>query len=382
MCFSSLEKEAESYGLRTRLRAGTFSAASAMLAELLPYGKAAVLTDSDADPAAAERICAAFGRYRPMRVVLGRHDSFADLFSLPDDVRACIAFGERSAAAARFFCTLRGGYSVILPSAPSARGIFEEHAPRPWEGYPLREADIVVADGAVMRADPADAARTAFAALCAQELRIDAVFSGASPSRAEPFEEPARVAAAADVRTPQGRASLFCASGLFSLALLGMPKFSCLEGAELLRERAPESRNRCDYALLRYIAARSFSLFSEGEPRLWYVPDYAARLRAAAAYSRRPYAALHANVRVPSAEQSFRFSRAFEESRARLRTGAELLQSYAETFARGYYRAGGQTLFDRALLSEVYDVSAELSPLLGPPALEREFGLLPSRSAR
>ena len=83
---------------------------------------------------------------------------------------------------------------------------------------------------------------------------------------------------------------------------------------------------------------------------------------------------LYENVRVPTAEESFARVEIFAQSRRRMAISARLFAEYVQDVARGYFAAE-----DRATplfpLELGYDLSAEMTPLLCVPVLEREFGL-------
>ena len=74
-------------------------------------------------------------------------------------------------------------------------------------------------------------------------------------------------------------------------------------------------------------------------------------------------------------EESFARVRIFLESRKKMCVSAALLSDFVQKVARGYYIAE-QSVLPQFPLAEAYDLSAELTPLLSVPVLEREFGLL------
>ena len=107
------------------------------------------------------------------------------------------------------------------------------------------------------------------------------------------------------------------------------------------------------------------------------MPAYAERVKCCAAWAGCGEKQLFKNVRVPTAAESFRRAAVFAECRNKLQTSAQLLQSYAEKLRAKYYAAGGERPnFGKNILQEAYEHAAELTPLLCPPVLEREFGLL------
>ena len=181
MCFSLLDSAIAGCGLATRVRFCSVSALAQVLRAAVPYGKIVLIAEEGEGFALAGRLREGLGEFRPVSVVLGGEDKLEGLFSLADDVRAAVGIGERGALAARFFATLRGGYSCAVPLAPHAGGIFEPTAPvgSGWGGYPLKAADFVVADGEKMLPRFAEGvARLSPAAVCAEDLAVDAVFSG------------------------------------------------------------------------------------------------------------------------------------------------------------------------------------------------------------
>lgn len=129
MCFSLLDSAIAGCGLATRVRFCSVSALAQVLRAAVPYGKIVLIAEEGESFALAGRLREGLGEFRPVSVVLGGEDKLEGLFSLADDVRAAVGIGERGALAARFFATLRGGYSCAVPLAPHAGGIFEPTAP-------------------------------------------------------------------------------------------------------------------------------------------------------------------------------------------------------------------------------------------------------------
>ena len=140
------------------------SHAGEALSALLPYGKAALVIDEAVPPQAAERVRIALKKFRPACAVIG--GDFTQLFSLADDIRAAVGIGTRGIAGARFFATLRGAFSLLIPTDTAAEGLFAPFAPPPWQGYPLAPADMILADAALLQETPALAC---FAGVCAEE---------------------------------------------------------------------------------------------------------------------------------------------------------------------------------------------------------------------
>ena len=122
------------------------------LSALLPYGKAALVIDEAVPPQAAERVRVALKKFRPACAVIG--GDFTQLFSLADDIRAAVGIGPRGIAGARFFATLRGAFSLLIPTDTAAEGLFAPFAPPPWQGYPLAPADMILADAALHASEP------------------------------------------------------------------------------------------------------------------------------------------------------------------------------------------------------------------------------------
>ena len=240
MCFSELDAAISAAGLPTRVRFCAAESAAQILQAAVPYGKVVLISEEGSDFALVSRLCESLREFRPVSVVLGKADGFAGLFSLADDIRAAVGVGARGALAARFFVTLRGGYSCAVPLSPCAGGIFEAEAPADtgWAGYPLKSADFVVADGERMRGRAAEVlAECSLAALCAEDIEIDAVFS--RDRKTFDFRTPAEIALAAEL-TADGAKQLFCASALFQIALRGAPAVACT---------SPPVRSRC-FAIL------------------------------------------------------------------------------------------------------------------------------------
>ena len=377
MCFSLLDSAIAGCGLATRVRFCSVSALAQVLRAAVPYGKIVLIAEEGEGFALAGRLREGLGEFRPVSVVLGGEDKLEGLFSLADDVRAAVGIGERGALAARFFATLRGGYSCAVPLVPYAGGIFEPTAPvgSGWGGYPLKAADFVVADGEKMLPRFAEGlARLSPAAVCAEDLAVDAVFSG---ERKEfDLRTPAQLALDAEY-TAEGAKKLFCASALFYIAMRGAPAFACTEAARVLQKRTLRSLPDCLLALCGEFSRRYMRLFGDGTARAFFIPDYVRRAELCAAWAGIPQKNLLKNVRVPTAEESFRRAELFGECRKKLHTSAQILSAYGKKMRAKYCAAGGVLpAVSQAELNAAYSRSAELTPLLAPPVLEREFGIL------
>ena len=358
-------------GLRTRFVRAKAAEAGERLKEFLPFGRAALVVDAGTPETLTESVRASLRAYRPQCILAEGPDPIMPLFLLPDDVRAVVAVGPRSALAARFFRTLRGGFAVLLPVRPAADELFAAKAPPPWEGYPLDEPDLVLADGTVLTAAAGALAETALAALCAEELELDAAFAESGYEQGG-LRRAAQLAAEANILLPEGREELLAASALFCLEKRSLPPFGC--------ERAARALPRGAAAVLAYFARRYEDLFARGRPRPYYVPDYVSRIVRAAQVLELPASALFSNVRVPTGEQSFRLGVRFAQVREKLLGSVRRVSAYAAEIGGRLAAAGpkeGVLSVPEQRLAAVYDASAEASPLLTAPALEREFGLLP-----
>lgn len=337
-------------GVQAQLVSRPCSEAGEVLSALLPFGRAALIVDEAVPAETAERVRTSLKSYRPSCAIVGAGDGFTGLFSLPDDIRAAVGVGPRGIAAARFFATLRGAFSLLIPTDTAAESLFAEAAPPPWQGYPLAVPDAVLADGALLAEAPSLAL---FAGLCAEEAYIDGVFRG---SAAEAEELRAIADAAADTRSAEEKLAL---SAAFALECRRFAPFACLAAARLCPQEALP-------AFAAYCARRTRYLFAGAEIRPFFVADYPARILRAAEESGVSARRIAQNVHIPRGAESFALAEQFLQVRARLAASAELL-------CRGAAPQG-----DARLFSHLYDLSAELSPRISPAVLEREFGLLPN----
>ena len=230
MVWEEWESAMAGCGLRTRAVRASIAEAGEQLRALLPFGKAALITDAGTDEQLTERVRASLRAYRPQCIFAEGEDASMPLFSLPDDVRAVVAVGPRSALAARFFCTLRGGFSLLIPLRPSAEELFAPAAPRPWAGYPLAEPDLILVDGEILQNAEEARAEAALAALCAAELESDARFTE-SEYDARGLHLAAARAAEADLSLPAGREDVLAASAIFCLEKRSLPPFGCERAA-------------------------------------------------------------------------------------------------------------------------------------------------------
>ena len=170
-----VEKEVCAFGAETKIIPAEAELAP-LLRACIPAGCRAVFVYSEKEKqASAEYILRSLQGFAPLCVCI--KDDWTGLFSMPDEVRAAVGYGSAAIFAARFFATVRGGVSIAVPDAPSAEGCFGREAPAPFAGYPLRFPDFVLLSGNCMRHRFGQAlAETSLYALCAEELRTDALF--------------------------------------------------------------------------------------------------------------------------------------------------------------------------------------------------------------
>lgn len=372
MCEQSLIKKLDASGIRTKIVQASDGVSKAF-AKLIGGGCRAVFLFSEEESRErAKRIFEGLRAYSPVCIALGE-GAFTDVFSLPDDVRVAVGYGRRAIEAARFFATLRGCACIAIPSTPSVDGCFARSL-SDFAGYPLEYPNWVLLNGDAMRRDfAASMARTAMSALCAEELRTDALFSGNRYST-DALEMAAKAVQSIRAEDEQSRISLFYASALFALQKEELPPFACMGFMNYLTAKMPQNASHAAYAVLRYAAERMTKFWEYANPRAYYVPDYAGRLRAAAEQIGCSAKELYENVRVPTAEESFARVEIFAQSRRRMAISARLFAEYVQDVARGYFAAEARAtpLFPLEL---GYDLSAEMTPLLCVPVLEREFGL-------
>lgn len=383
MC-AILQKAAQESGLKTKFYFEDKGEAARVAGSFVPCGKLLLLADEEtADEALALK--ETFIDFRVYFAVQGKQESANGLFSLPDDVRAAVAVGGRSIAAARFFCTLRGACLVAIPARCSAAEIF---CPRSEGGYPVNEPDAVLFDKNFALGRAEGAAVAALSALYAEDIDIDGVFSGA---RKDAGYEMLRLSAslAVQVGAKVGRAPkesgrrragsgerLFESLCLQEIALMACPRLPSRAFYHLLSGKGAPL-GECAFAALHYAQARYAALFENGRPRRYFVPDYAARARRAAEYVGEE---AFANIKVPSAEECFAAAEIFEESRLHFAAAAEALGAYAEKIRRVYYAEGGKKpLFASGALEEAFSLAADLSPMLSVGALERDLGAVHMR---
>lgn len=369
-----VKKELASRGAETKILSADRELAS-MFRAYIPTGSRAVfLYSQEGKRSVTEYLLRSLESFLPICVSVQGGD-WASIFSLPDDIRVAVGYGSEAIFAARFFATVRGCMSVAVPSSPSAEGCFEKQAPDPFAGYPLEYPDFVIADGNCMRHQFGQTlAETSLAALCAEELRTDALFSG-NRYDISALERVAEAVREAGTENDPSLEKLFFASALYKLIRDGFPDFACCGMVSFLNRRMPQNKSKSAYAVLRYCVQRYVSFCKGARPRPFYIPDYAGRMRRAAEEAEIPPDVVFKNVTVPHAEESFARVRIFLESRRKMCVSAALLSDFVQKVARGYYIAE-QSVLPLFPLSEAYDLSAELTPLLSVPVLEREFGLL------
>ena len=369
MCSQLLNGFLSARGIRTRVYYDRSARAGEYLRALLPGGKVLLLADQ-ANASLSAAIKADLAGFKVISVVYGEKDRPEGLFSLPDDVRGTVAVGERSALAARFFTTLRGGYCILLPVRASARGIFERSIETCGE-YPLCDADAVIADELLMKTDAAEIAECALSSLFAEDIDIDGAFTGRRKEDAGYGQ--LRAAQKFLCAEEIGAKDLFNASACLALARACNFRFPADAFLSLLIQRSGKDRGACALETLLFFTKKYSYLFNDGHLRPFYVADYAARAqRAAETIGKRAFSL----IAVPSLRESFERERVFAESRRRFCDAMRLLSDFADAVKEKYYAAGGKRgAFGEDLLNELFSFSADLSPFLSVGALMRDFGV-------
>ena len=107
------------------------------------------------------------------------------------------------------------------------------------------------------------------------------------------------------------------------------------------------------------------------------MPDYARRIRIAAAYAGEDERALFLKNKVPTAKRTDALAEVFTESRAVFCRKAQSVAVYTERVKSGLYALGAKApAIDAVRAHEAFSAAAELSDMLSVPALMRDFGLL------
>ena len=126
-----------------------------------------------------------------------------------------------------------------------------------------------------------------------------------------------------------------------------------------------------------YLLERYRHFFRSAKPRAFYVPDYAHRIRIAAAYAGEDERALFLKNKVPTAKRTDALAEVFTESRAVFCRKAESVAVYTERVKSGLYALGAKApAIDAVRAHEAFSAAAELADTLSVPALMRDFGLL------
>ena len=120
MCLLQTERALKESGVQTKILFCAPEECAALLAQVAPHCRAALIFD-EGGGFVAERYRAALSAFRPACFCLSSGDC-TPLFSLEGEFRAAVGIGERSMAAARFFATLRGCACLRVPLRPSAGG--------------------------------------------------------------------------------------------------------------------------------------------------------------------------------------------------------------------------------------------------------------------
>lgn len=374
MCSDILKEKLSDRGIATKIFFESHAGIADRVRQFLPCGKVLLLAD-ESEAKLMGRLRGCFAGFRVLCVLFGKTDKAAGLFSLPDDVRMVVAAGERSAAAARFFCTLRGAFCIVLPLSPTARGLFCRES---TEGnYPVKEPDAVLFDEQIARADRALAlAETALCAVLADDTDIDAAFTGERREKGYSFLRTAE-SLCESAASPR---EIFAASTVYHLALREFSAYPAFIFARLAKERFSLSEGAAAFHALRFFAAQHVQLFSAGKLRPYFVADYPARLeRAAKAAGKEAFSAL----RIPTAEECFSRAGIFSECREHFALAAGLTAHFVQSVSERYFLFGGaKEQFFAEGAEELYELAADLSPLYSVGAIERDFGAAPARRAR
>lgn len=379
MCALNLQKNEAA---ETEIVFGPLCDVAKLLRGYIPCGKVALIADGESNFPAVQIIRAALKGFDCYCVVAGERDNAAGLFSLPDDVRAAIAVGNGAFCAARYFCTLRGAYCIAVPDRADLYAAFEDPVRLSVSGgfsrYPAAAPDALYCD--LSRICSFDAAYGALClcALSAFDCEAHSVFAGGGDASAPYhrfFEDTVRLA---DFEGQNFRKEILSLSADLALFRSRRKKRTAAEVfSRLLLKKSGCTGGQAALFSFCYLTERYRHFFQAAKPRAFFVPDYARRIKIAAAYAGEDERALFLKNKVPTAKRTDALAEVFSESRAVFCRKAESVAVYTERVKGGLFALGAKApAIDAVRAHEAFSAAAELADTLSVPALMREFGLL------
>ncbi len=379
MCALNLQKNEAA---DTDIVFGPLCDVAKLLRGYIPCGKVALIADGESNFPAVQTIRAALKGFECFCVVAGEGDNASGLFSLPDDVRAAIAVGKGAFCAARYFCTLRGAYCIVVPDHADLSAAFENPVRLFVSGgfsrYPADAPDAVYCDLSRIGSYDAAYGKLCLCALSAFDCEAHSVFAGGGDASAPYhrfFEDAVRLA---DFTGQNFQRELLSLSADLALFLSRRKKRTAAEiFSRLLCKKCGCTGGSAALFSFCYLLERYRHFFQAAKPRAFYVPDYARRIRIAAAYAGEDERALFLKNKVPTAKRTDALAEVFTESRAVFCRKAQSVAVYTERVKSGLYALGAKApAIDAVRAHEAFSAAAELSDMLSVPALMRDFGLL------
>ena len=350
---------------------------SLLLRSFIPCGKVALIADGENNFLALKQIRAALKGFDCYCVIAGEREYASGLFSLPDDVRAAVAVGNGAFRAARYFCTLREAYCIVIPDGADLISAFEKNVslsmPTGKSRYPADLPDAVYCDIALITNFDGAYGNLCLCALSALDLEIHSVFAGGDGSA--PYRKLFEEAVKLNVDDKEEILSL---SVRYALLQNRAEKRTAAElFCRLLQRKTKNSAGSAALFAFYYLTERYRNFFRTAVPRTYFVPDYARRIRLAAAYANENERELFLKNKVPAVRRQDALLQTFAESRSVFCRKAESVAVYWDKVKSNLLSLGASApRVEPYCAHEAFSATAELADTLSVAALMRDFGLL------
>ena len=370
---------------QTQLAFGAAQEIAALVRNFLPCGRVALIACGEENFSVVRTVRAALRGFESYCMVIGGEENAATLFSLPDDVRAAVAVANGAFGIARYFCTLRSAYCILVPTEADLRAAFANPVSlrivETRSDYPVALPHAVFFDATKIGGYAGAYGALCMTGLSSLDCEINEVFGGCrrgGKALNELFAETMRLTSTGGnaafrekLLSLSARYAMFCAQADF-----------CTDGEvffDLLSEQLRCGRGGGALFAFYYLIERYRHFFRWGIPRDFFVPDYPGRMRAAARYANADERSLLLKNKVPSVRRADFQIRTFNETRTVFYRKTESVAVYADRVKSTLFALGAKSpQLSAVQTQEAFSVTAELSDTTSVPSLMRDFGLLTS----
>lgn len=350
---------------------------SQILRSFIPCGKIALFADESVDFSKILKIKSSLKGFESYLALVRENENFSGIFSLPDEVRAVIAVGSNAVKVARYFCTLRGAYCIFVATEAQMAGAFEKLVNfctgKAHTLYPANEPDAVILDLNFIKGVENAYGSLALCAVTHLEFEINSVFSGGFLNSC--YQLIFNLSQTLNSSDIKGVLNLYYQLKTAQKQIKEQAPSQVF--CKLLQTESKISNAQASYFTYVYFLKTYKDFFENANPRTFFVPDYANRIRKCARISGVDERTLFLKNKVPDIKKCDALLNTFQESRKSFSIKCETAFSYFEKIKEQLFSFGVKIpQIESEIYQTLFSITAELSDILSVQSLMRDFGLL------